>query len=65
MKIHHLKPCPLSKLNTFDQNFMELGHIFSTIMSSSSSIMVHIAPCFKELLPLVYEKLSVETSSAL
>ena len=27
MKIHHLKWCPLSKLNTFDQNFMELGHI--------------------------------------
>ena len=25
-EIHHLKPCPLSKLNSFDQNFMELGH---------------------------------------
>ena len=23
--------------------------------------MVYMAPCFKELLPLVYEKLSVET----
>ena len=35
------------------------------MMSSSSLIMVHIAPGFKELLPLVYEKLSVEMISAL
>ena len=35
------------------------------MMSSSSLIMVYMAPCFKELLPLVYEKLSVETMSAL
>ena len=27
IKIHHLKRCPLSKSNTFDQNFMKLGHI--------------------------------------
>ena len=27
MKIHHLKRCPLSKSNTFDQNLMKLGHI--------------------------------------
>ena len=27
MKIHHLKRFPLSKLNTFDQNFMKLCHI--------------------------------------
>ena len=27
MKIHHLKQCPLSKMNSFDQNFMKLGHI--------------------------------------
>ena len=27
MKIHHLKRCPLSKSNIFDQNFMKLGHI--------------------------------------
>ena len=27
MKIHHLKPCPLSKLNIFDQNFKVFGHI--------------------------------------
>ena len=27
MKIHHLKRCPLSKSNTFDQNFMKLDHI--------------------------------------
>ena len=26
MKIHHLKRCPLSKLNSFDQNFMKLCH---------------------------------------
>ena len=35
------------------------------MMSSSSLIMVYMAPCFKELLPLVYEKLLVETTSAL
>ena len=27
MKIHHVKQCPLSKSNSFDQNFMKLGHI--------------------------------------
>ena len=27
MKIHHLKRCPLSKSNSFDQNFMILGYI--------------------------------------
>ena len=27
MKIQHLKRSPLSKLNTFDQNFMKLGHV--------------------------------------
>ena len=52
MKIDSLKRCLLSKLNSFDQNFMKLG----TVMSSSSSIMVHIAPCFLELLPFVHEK---------
>ena len=34
-------------------------------MMSSSLIMVYIAPCFKELLPLIYEKSSVETTSGL
>ena len=32
-------------------------------MSSSSLIMVYMAPCFKELLPVVYEKSSVEKTS--
>ena len=57
--------CPLSKSNTFDQNFMNLVTLFSTMMSSSSLIMVYMAPCFKDLLPLVYEKSSVEMTSAL
>ena len=35
------------------------------MMSFSSMIMVYMAPCFKELLPLVYEKSSVETTSTL
>ena len=26
MKIHHLKRCPISKSNIFDQNFTKLGH---------------------------------------
>ena len=43
-------------------NFVTL---FSTMISSSSLIMVYMAPCFKELSPLVYEKSSVETTSAL
>ena len=46
---------PLSKLNSFDRNFMKLGHIVKYLMSSSSSIMVHIAPCLQELLPFVNE----------
>ena len=50
-----LKQCPLSKLNSFDQNFMKLDTLFSAIMSPSISIMVHIAPCFLELLPFVHE----------
>ena len=119
MKTHRFKWCLLSKSNTFDHNFIKLGHIvkyhdvffkfdngpystmlsavmglclfkftllndvrslrwivlirilwnlvtlFSTKMSSLSLKMVYMAPCFKELLPLVYEKLSVETTSAL
>ena len=43
-------------------NFVTL---LSTMMSSSSLIMVYMTPCFKELLPLVYEKSSVKTTSAL
>ena len=38
----------LSKSNTFDQNFMKLGHIVKYVMSSSSLIIVYMAPCFKE-----------------
>ena len=59
MTIYHLKRCPLSKLNTFDQNFMKFCHIFNTMMSSSSSIMVHIAPCFQQLWPFLYKKFTV------
>ena len=32
--------------------------MLSTMMSSSSLIMIYMAPCFKELLLLVYEKSS-------
>ena len=32
------------------------------MMSSSSLIMVYMAPCFKEKLPLIFEKSSVKTS---
>ena len=42
-----------------------LAILFDTIMSSSSSIMVHIAPCLQELWPFVYEKSPFETMSAL
>ena len=88
MKIHHLKRCSLSKSNTFNQNFMKLGHIVQyqdvlfkfdngpycvmlsvvmalcTMMSSSSLIMVHIAPCFQWLWPFVYEISTFESMSA-
>ena len=43
-------------------NFVTL---LSTMMSSSSLIMFYMTPCLKELLPLVYEKMSVEMMSAL
>ena len=56
MKTDSLKRCLLSKLNSFDQNLMKRGHIFSTVMFSSSSIMVHIAPCFLELLSFAHKK---------
>ena len=37
------------------RNFWNFVNLLSTIMSSSSSIMVHIAPCLQELLPFAYE----------
>ena len=39
--------------------------LFSTIMSSSSSIMVHIERCSQQLCPFVYENSPFETMSAL
>ena len=53
-KINCFKWCPHSQLNSFDQNFMNFVKLFSTMMYSSGLIMVYMAPCFKELLPLVY-----------
>ena len=54
MNIHRFKQCLLSKLISFVQNFMKLGHIVnSTKMSSPSLIMV--TPCFRELLSFVHE----------
>ena len=38
---------------------MKLGHIV-TMISSSSSIMVHIASCFQELWPCVYDMSTFE-----
>ena len=42
----------ISYMNSFDYNSMKLGHINSTIMSSSFR-MAHIASCLQELLPFV------------
>ena len=39
--------------------------MFSTMISSSSQIMVHIGPCLQKLWPFVYEKSPFETMSAL
>ena len=63
MKIQHLKRWPLSKLYTFDQNFMNLVTLFSTMMSSSTSITVHITPCFQYFWPFVYENSPFVTMS--
>ena len=52
MKIHHLKRCPLSKSNTFEQNFMKLVTLLSTMMSSSSTIMVILHHAFSSYGPL-------------
>ena len=38
---------------------------FVQLFSTMSLMMVYMAPGFKELLPLLYEKSSVETTSAL
>ena len=39
--------------------------LFSTMMSSSCTIMVQMAPCFQELWPFVYEKSPFEMTFAL
>ena len=49
---------PISMSNSFDQNFMKLGTLFST-MSTSSFIMIHIVPYPQELLPFVHEKFTI------
>ena len=54
MKIHNFKRCLLSMSNIFYQNSMKLGYIVRYVMSSSSLIMVHIAPCFQQLWSFVY-----------
>ena len=56
---------PLSKLNSFDRNFMNFGHIVKFLMSSSSSIGVHIAPCLQELLPFVNDNTQLFMVSSL
>ena len=51
MKIHRFKRCQLSKSNSFDQNFMKLFTLFSPMMSSSSLIMVYMAPYLRSYCP--------------
>ena len=64
MKIHRFKRCPLSQ-KKFIRILWNFVSLFSTTMSFLSMIMVYMAPCYKKLLPLVYEKSSVETTSTL
>ena len=47
------------------RSLWNLVTLFSTMVSSSCLIMVHIAPCFQELWPFVYENSPFETMSAL
>ena len=49
----------------FDQSFMNFVTMFSTEMSSSSSMMVHIAPCIHELLPFAHETMPFLMESGL
>ena len=46
---------PLSKSNIFDQNFMKLGHIVEYHDVFFKYDNGHIAPCFQQLWPFVYE----------
>ena len=46
---------PLSKMKSFDQNFMQLGHIIKSHDVFFMLIMVHMAPCLQELWPFIYE----------
>ena len=47
--------------NSFDQNFMKLGHIVKYHNVPSSLIMFYIALCLQEFLPFVYENSPFET----
>ena len=52
--VHPTLRHPLSKLNSFDQDFMKLGHIVKYHNFSLSLRMVRYTSCLQELLPFVY-----------
>ena len=55
MKIHRLKRSPLSKLNSFDQNFIKLGHIikYYNVFFKFDNGPYHT--CFLYILPFIHE----------
>ena len=55
--------CSLTRI-FFIRILWNLVTLFSTIMSSTSSIMVHIAPGFQELWPFVYENSRLQLSNS-
>ena len=56
----HTQRRPLSSQIVLIRFFFNFVTLFSTIMSSSSSIMVHIPPCLQELWSFVYENLLLQ-----
>ena len=62
MKCYHLKQCPISKSNSYDQNFMKLGHmvkyhnVFFKFDNGSYRSML------SELLPFVQDDVFHESS---
>ena len=63
--VHHTKRRPLSKSNTFDHNFMKLGHIvkYHDVFFKFDNFL--IATYLQELWSFVHENLPFEMMSAL
>ena len=63
--VRHTNGVSSLKLNSFDQNFMKLGHIVKYHNVFFKFDNVHIAPCLQELLPFVHDDLPFLMMSSL